>query len=64
MLKEQFVRVWGNFAPSAGIRPSFFAPGAGNWTKKIARVAGIRSLKKIFPEVARGGCTQLELTET
>ena len=27
-------------------------------------MAGIRSLKKIFPGVARGGCTQLELTET
>ena len=27
-------------------------------------MAGIRSLKKLFPGVARGGCTQLELTET
>ena len=42
-LKEQFLRVWENFAPPPGIRPSFFA-----------RVAGIRSLKKIFPVVARG----------
>ena len=64
MLKEQFLRVWENFAPPPGIRPSFFAPG--QWIRqKIARVTEIRSLKKIFPEVARGGGgTQLELTET
>ena len=36
-----------------------FCPGAGELDKKIARVAGIRSLKKICP----GGCTQLDLTE-
>ena len=40
-----------------------FCPGAGELDKKIAQVAGIRLLKKMFPEVARGGCTQLELTE-
>ena len=40
-----------------------FCPGAGELDKKIPQVAGIRSLKKIFPGVARG-CTQLELTET
>ena len=46
-----------------GIRPSFFAPGQVI-RQKISRVTGIRSLKKIFPGVARAGCTQLELTET
>ena len=28
-LKQQFLRAWENFAPSPGIRPSFFAPGQG-----------------------------------
>ena len=32
--------------------------------KKIARVAGISSLKKRFPAGCQGECTQLELTET
>ena len=46
-----------------GIRPSFFALGQGI-RQKIARVVGISPLKKLFPGVARGGCTQLELTGT
>ena len=62
-LKEQLLRVWENFAPPLGIRPSFFALGQGI-RQKFARVARIRSLKKYFPGVAREGCTQLELTET
>ena len=48
-----------------GIRPSFFAPGR-ELHNKIARVAEISSLKKIFPRLpggGGGGCTQLELTE-
>ena len=57
---EQFLRVWENFAPPPGNSTIIFCPGAGNQTKKFARVAGISSVKKIFP----GGCTQLELTET
>ena len=48
---------------SWGIRPSFFAAGQGI-RQKIARVAGISSLKKKFPRAAREGCTQWELTET
>ena len=64
-LKKQFLQVWENFAPPSGIQPSFFASGQGIRQKNLPRVAGIRSLKKIFPGVARrGGCTQLELTET
>ena len=51
---EQFLRVWENFAPSLRNSTIIFCPGAGNWTKKIARVAGISSLKKIFPRVAGG----------
>ena len=64
-LKEQFLRVWENFAPPPRIRPSFLLRGQGI-RQKIAWVAGIRSLKKILLGVARGGggCTQLELTET
>ena len=53
----------GKFAPPPGIRPSF-CPGTGELDKKISWVAGIRSLKKIFPGIAGGRCTQLELTET
>ena len=44
-----------------------FLPQGRELDKKIARVAGIRSLKKIFPGLpggGGGGCTQLELTET
>ena len=62
-LKEQFLRVWENFAPPPRIRPSFFAPGQGI-RQKIARVAGIRSLKNIFPGVARGDISSWNLTET
>ena len=38
-------------------------PRSRELDKKIARVAGIRSLKK-FPRGCPGVCTQLELTET
>ena len=46
-----------------GIQPSFFALGR-ELDKKIAQVARISSLKKIFPRVAWGERTQLELSET
>ena len=54
----------GKFCPTPGEFDHHFLPRGWELDKKFARVAGIRSLKKIFPEVARGGCTQLELTET
>ena len=47
--------MWENFAPPPGNLTIIFCPGAGNQTEKFARVAGIRSLKKIFPGVTRGG---------
>ena len=60
-LKEQFLRVWENFAPPPGIRPSFFARGQGIRQKSLPRWPGFARSKN-FP----GGCpvTQLELTET
>ena len=63
---EQFLRVWENFAPPPGNSTIIFCPGAGNLTQKIARVAGISSLKKFSPGLpgGGGGSTQLELTET
>ena len=53
-LKEQFLRGWKNSDPLLGIRPSFIATGQGIRAKENARVAGIRSLKKFSPGVARG----------
>ena len=61
-LKEQFLRVWENFVPPPGIRPSFFAPGAGDQTKKLPGWPGFARSKK-FSRRLPGGCTQLELTE-
>ena len=46
---EQLLRVWENFTPPPGNSTIIFCPGAVNWTKKNAWVAGISSLKKIFP---------------
>ena len=57
----------GKFCPAPGNSTSHFYPEAGSETKIFARVAGIRSLKKIFRGLAwggGGGFTQLELTET
>ena len=50
----QFLRVWKNFAPLQGNSTIIFWPGAENYTKKIARMAGIRSLKKISPGLPEG----------
>ena len=52
-LRSSFFEFWENFAPPPGIRPSFVVPGQ-RIRQKIARVAGIRSLKKKIPEVALG----------
>ena len=58
-LKEQSLRVWENFAPPPGIRPSFFV--LGQVIRQKTCPGGRDSLaQKNFP----GGCTQLELTET
>ena len=62
-VKEQFLRVWENFAPPPEIRPSFFAPGTGNLTKKMPGWPGFARSKK-FSGGCPGGCTQLELSET
>ena len=44
-LRKSFFDFGKNFTPPPGIRPSFLVLGQ----KKIARVAGIRSLNTIFP---------------
>ena len=41
-----------------------FLPGGRELDKKFCPGGRIRSFKNIFPGVPRGGCTQLELTET
>ena len=64
MLKEQFLRVWENFAPPPGIRPSFFAPGQGIRQKNLPGWPEFVRSKKFSPGLSGGGCTQLELTET
>ena len=51
-LKEQFLRVWENFAPPPGIRPSFFAPGQGIRQKKNCPGGRDSLAQKSFP----GGC--------
>ena len=57
------LRGWGNFAPSQGIRPSFFAPGHGIRQKNCP--GGRDSLaQKNFPGDCPGEFIQLELTET
>ena len=58
---EQFLRVW-KILPHPREFDHHFLPRGTELGKKFARLAGIRSLKKIFP--GGGGCTQLELTET
>ena len=45
-LKEQFLRVWENFAPPPGIRPSFFAPGQGIRQKILPGWSGFARSKK------------------
>ena len=64
MLKEQFLRGWGNLAPPPGIRPSFFVPGQGIRQKKLPGWPGFARSEKFSPGLPGGGCTQLELTET
>ena len=59
-LKGEFLRVWENFAPPPGIGPSLFAPGQGIRQKNLPGWPGFARSKKF----SRGGCTQLELTET
>ena len=51
---EQFLRVWENFAPLPGNSSIIFCPRAGNLTQKIARVAGISSLKTFSPGLPGG----------
>ena len=62
-VKEQFLRVWENFAPPPGIRPSAFAPGQGI-RQKICPGGRDSLAQKNFPRGCPGGCTQLVLTET
>ena len=51
--KEQFLRLWENFAQAPGIRPSFLALRQGNKQKNCP--GGRDSLtEKNFPGVARG----------
>ena len=63
-LKEEFLRVWENFAPPPGIRPSFLPRAREIRQKNLPRCPGFARSKKIFPGVAWGVCTQLELTQT
>ena len=58
-VKEQFLRLREKFCPTPGEFDHHFVSRGRGIRQKIAQVAGIRSLKKIFPRVA-----QLELTET
>ena len=51
------------FCPTSGEFDHHFLPRGRELDKKIARVAGISSLKKFSQGMPRG-CTQLELTET
>ena len=53
-LKEQFLLLWEKFYPTPGNSTIIFGSGVRELDKKIAWVAGIRSLKKISPPVARG----------
>ena len=60
---EQFLR-FGKILPHPrGIRPSFFAPGQGIRQNKLPGWPGLARSKKFSPGF-RGGCTQLEMTET
>ena len=66
-LKEQFLRVWENFAPPPGIRPLFLPRSRGIRQKKLPGYPRFARSKKISAGLAGGGgerCTQLELTET
>ena len=54
MLKEQFLRVWENFAPPPGIQPSFYAPGQGIRQKNLPGRPGFARSKN-FPRGCPGG---------
>ena len=60
---EQFLRVWENFAPPPGIRPSFLPREQGIRQKILPGWPGFAHSKKFFRGLL-GGCTQLELTDT
>ena len=46
---EQFLRVWENFAPPPGIRPSIFALGQGIRPKNLPGWQGLARSKKFSP---------------
>ena len=54
-LKEQFLRVWENFAPTPGVQPSFFASGQGIRQKKLPGWPGFACLKKFSRGLPGGG---------
>ena len=51
---EQFLRVWENFAPPPGIRPSFFAPEQGIRQKNLPEWPGLARSKKFSPGLHGG----------